>query len=308
MIFEVRNRALIKKTIFTTNGVENKNSALKDWVDFSRSSLPDFNIKFSKFIDWQNLEAEKALYSQGQYTLDDKYSDLKVEYKVWKRMDANARQKHTRLYWNQKVRTSDNAISFESKKSDVMEEKLSEKTVSAAAGSDETDSDHGNQSLDTKPCPLDHVDPDNLSDSISVPRERVRNIAKKARQLLNEENVIVDAPGVSNTKIVASQTKHRPYFVEYGYKNGKITCKYAMYKRSEFCSHALAVACSLNLTSNFLQWRTKKKVDLNLTALVKWDAPKSGNKGGVVGTRKRKGGRSTGVEPDEVVNPFGLFL
>jgi hypothetical protein len=60
----------------------------------------------------------------------------------------------------------------------------------------------------------------------------------------------------------------------------------------------------LNLTSNFLQWRTKKKVDLNLTALVKWDAPKSGNKGGVVGTRKRKGGRSTGVEPDEVVNPF----
>jgi hypothetical protein len=89
---------------------------------------------------------------------------------------------------------------------------------------------------------------------------------------LNEENVIVDAPGVSNTKIVASQTKHRPYFVEYGYKNGKITCECAMYKGSEFCSHALAVACSLNLTSNFLQWRTKKKVDLNLTALVKWDA------------------------------------
>jgi hypothetical protein len=27
-----------------------------------------------------------------------------------------------------------------------------------------------------------------------VPRETVRNIAKKARQLLNEENVIVDAP------------------------------------------------------------------------------------------------------------------
>jgi hypothetical protein len=58
-----------------------------------------------------------------------------------------------------------------------------EKTVSAAAGSDEKDSDHGNQSLDTKPCSLDHVDPDNLSDSISVPREMVRNIAKKARQL-----------------------------------------------------------------------------------------------------------------------------
>ena len=140
-----------------------------------------------------------------------------------------------------------------------------------------------------------------------MPRETVRNIAKKARQRLNEENVIVDAPGVSNTKIVASQTKHRPYFVEYGYKNGKITCECAMYKGSEFCSHALAVACSLNLTSNFLQWRTKKKVDVNLTALAKGDALKSGNKGGVVGTRKRKGGRSTGVEPDEVVNPFGLF-
>ena len=146
---------------------------------------------------------------------------------------------------------------------------------------------------------------DILSDSISVPRETVRNIAKKARQRLNEENVIIDAPGVSNTKIVASQTKHRPYFVEYGYKNGKITCECAMYKGSEFCSHALAVACSLNLTSNFLQWRTKKKVDVNLTALVKGDAPKSGNKGGVVRTRKRKGGHSTGVEPDEVVNPFG---
>ena len=114
-------------------------------------------------------------------------------------MDANARQKYTRLYWNQKVRTSDNAISFESKKSDVMEEKLSEKTARAAAGSDETESDHGNQSVDTKPCPLDHVDLDILSDSISVPRETVRNIAKKARQLLNEENVIVDAPGVSTT-------------------------------------------------------------------------------------------------------------
>ena len=65
---------------------------MKDWVDFSRSSLHDFNIKFSKFTDWQNLEEEKALYSQGQYTLDDQYSDLKVEYNVWKRMDANARQ------------------------------------------------------------------------------------------------------------------------------------------------------------------------------------------------------------------------
>jgi len=38
---------------------------------------------------------------------------------------------------------------------------------------------------------------------------------------------------------------------------------------------------------------------------VKGDAPISGNKGGVVGTRKRKGDRSTGVEPDKVVNPFG---
>ena len=65
------------------------------------------------------------------------------------------------------------------------------------------------------------------------------------------------------------------------------------------------MACSLNLTSKFLQWRTQKIVDLNLTALVKGDAPKSGNKGRGVGTRKRKGGRSTGVEPDEVVNPFG---
>lgn len=81
MIFEVQNRALIKKMIFTTNDVESNNLALKYWVDFSRSSLLDFNIKFSKLIDWQNLEAEKALYSQGQYTLDDKYSDLRVEYK-----------------------------------------------------------------------------------------------------------------------------------------------------------------------------------------------------------------------------------
>jgi hypothetical protein len=60
--------------------------------------------------------------------------------------------------------------------SDVMEEKLSEKTARAAAGSDETESDHGNQSVDTKPCPLDHVDLDILSDSISVPRETVRNL------------------------------------------------------------------------------------------------------------------------------------
>ena len=45
IIFEVRNRALIKKTIFTTNGFESKNPALKDWVDFSRSSLPDFQYQ-----------------------------------------------------------------------------------------------------------------------------------------------------------------------------------------------------------------------------------------------------------------------
>ena len=93
--------------------------------------------------------------------------------------------------------------------------------------------------------------------------------------------------------------------MEYGYKNGKVTCECAMYKGAEFCSHALAVACSENSTSDFLQWRTKKKVDLNLTALVKGEAPKSGEKGGVIGTRKRKGGRATGIEPDEVVNPFG---
>ena len=51
--------------------------------------------------------------------------------------------------------------------------------------------------------------------------------------------------------------------------------------------------------------KEKSRFEFNCTQVVKGDAPKSGNKGVVVGTRKRKGGHSTGVEPDEVVNPFG---
>ena len=89
----------------------------------------------------------------------------------------------------------------------------------------------------------------------------------RKRQLLNEENVIVDAPGVSNTKIAASQTKHWPYFVEYGYKNGNIICECAMYKGSDFLFSCACCGLFIEFTSNFLQWRTKKKVDLNLTAL-----------------------------------------
>jgi len=71
--------------------------------------------------------------------------------------------------------------------------------------------------------------------------EQLEWIWEKAKKLLNTEGSICNAPGMSYTMCVASETNNRPHFVSKTKKEG-IACDNAClaWKEQRLCSHTLA--------------------------------------------------------------------
>ena len=64
MLFSIRTRALLGSPPrkYTNNGNESVNSTIKSWVEFKKSSWPQFVEKLQQLVEIQLKEAGKAIY------------------------------------------------------------------------------------------------------------------------------------------------------------------------------------------------------------------------------------------------------
>ena len=69
---------------------------------------------------------------------------------------------------------------------------------------------------------------------------------------------------------VLSQSGDSPNFVKV-YNNAKVTCNCRNYKPKKICAHAISVAESLGILSEFVAWYRKQKVPTNLTSVATLD-------------------------------------
>lgn len=85
MIAPVREAAQLGSPpkAYTDNANESKNFVLKDWVDFSKNTIPAFIAELRSFVQQSLVEAERAVYGAGEYYLSDEFKHLEVGGNIW---------------------------------------------------------------------------------------------------------------------------------------------------------------------------------------------------------------------------------
>jgi len=111
--------------------------------------------------------------------------------------------------------------------------------------------------------------PPDKSDIISLATDYILSLWNKAKGLLNTTNGVCNAPGMENTKCVASESGGRPGLVSRSMK-GLLQCDQDClgWKAQRICSHVLAAAESMGSLAEFLKCYNGKRTIPNLTAAV----------------------------------------
>ena len=114
---------------------------------------------------------------------------------------------------------------------------------------------------------------------------------KKGERLLSSRDAILPAPSTDKSSkafSVLSQSGDSPNVVKV-YNNAKVTCNCRNYKPRKICAHAISVAESLGILSEFVAWSRKQKLPTNLTSVATLDTnvKTSGRKQGAA-KRQRK--------------------
>lgn len=68
--------------MYTDNANESKNFVLKDWVDFSKNTIPAFIAELRSFVQQSVTEADRAVYGAGEYYLSEEFKHLEVRVKI----------------------------------------------------------------------------------------------------------------------------------------------------------------------------------------------------------------------------------
>ena len=63
---------------YADNANESANFVLKDWVDFSKNSIPDFIAELRSFTQQKLAEAERAVYGAEEFYLAEEFKYLEV--------------------------------------------------------------------------------------------------------------------------------------------------------------------------------------------------------------------------------------
>ena len=98
MIRPVRERAQLgtPPVKFTNNPNESSNNVVKHWTGFKKNSWPAFIQKLQKLVESQPSEADKAIYSAGEYYLSSELSYYQVDAVKWHHMSTAQRKAHLR--------------------------------------------------------------------------------------------------------------------------------------------------------------------------------------------------------------------
>ena len=78
--------------IFTTNGCESLNAAIKRKVDYKESDWPQFNENMKQMVESQREEIIRAISGRGKYSLKPEFSHYGVATQQWIKMRPDQRQ------------------------------------------------------------------------------------------------------------------------------------------------------------------------------------------------------------------------
>ena len=79
-------------TIYTTNGFESINAAIKRKVNYKESEWPQFNDQMKEFATHQQEEIIRSLSRRGQYRLKPEFSHYGVSNQEWLKMRSDQRR------------------------------------------------------------------------------------------------------------------------------------------------------------------------------------------------------------------------
>lgn len=79
-------------TIYTTNGSESINAAIKRKVNYKESEWPQFNDQMKEFATHQQEEIIRSLSGRGQYRLKPEFSHYGVSNLEWLKMRSDQRR------------------------------------------------------------------------------------------------------------------------------------------------------------------------------------------------------------------------
>ena len=195
-----------------------------------------FCLKMRELIDEQQKDIEKAFAMDcGPYQVTENYKHFMKQPSERVKMGCIAREKH--LHKISRV-TSDDLVMSNSQ--------------SVAEISFSSDMD------------IENLKPISISlEQSGLSHQMFSSIWKKASQLISQKDMIVDAPGCDNVKVVASYSSSQPHFV----RIFQTTCDCQNNSSLALCSHA--VADSQNCLRKLLDWYNKTKLSANLWTLSK---------------------------------------
>ena len=253
MIASVRQRAGLgcPPAKYTTNRNESMNRGAKDHANYCRSSWVQLNNNMFDLVTDQLKEVERAVYGMGEYTFKTNYKKLMLPSQVWFMKTPEQRQQHLCKVFET------HSIPFQTR--------------------------NESESTSTSSTVLS-VHPER-SGITTLPADMLTSMWKKAERLLKDPNGICDAPGMINSKCVASETGGKPHVVTLN-KQGLPICDDSClgWKSQKICSHVLAAAEVMGSLERFLQ---SYKGSNNYTAVVSHGLSKS--VGSKPGKTKRKG-------------------
>ena len=251
---------------FFTNASECVNSIIKVKVDYKSNELPQFITKLRELSAEQEREVEKAVIRRGKYRLRSQYKKLEVNESKWFSMSQEQRMGHLKKLCKTKVSNVDNpdAIAHHSDITpNVMQDNNSPSSISREL------------------MPVAH--------NINLPTAAIEGIARKASDILNTADGIVQAPGYGNDAVmVLSKSGKMPHLVTVK-KNGGMACdkECPQYQSASLCSHVVAAAKFRRKFKDFVaSYKVSRKP--NLTKLVTCDMPKGRGKKGGRAPPKRK--------------------
>ena len=265
-------------SIFTTNGSESINAAIKRKVDHKESDWPQFNEQIKNLVRSQHEEVTRALSQRGKYILKPEYAHYGVTTQEWMKMRPDQRQNIIEGF--QKATLKVSVTSFKKATTPSSCTEVAMPCNSATVGED---SIHGQEPISTVTLQTDLSISADDAGITTIPLVTLNAMWTKAVELLSTSNAITAAPGNQEKAcMVISYSQVAPHLIRVE-SDGQYVCdsNCQQWVSSQLCSHTLAAA-ERNGDLSFLEWYTRYAESPNISMLAMSNLPRG---------RGRKGGR-----------------
>ena len=213
---------------FYNNVPESVNAQIKRAVNFKENEMSKFCQEMSVLLVRQKEDVESAIINHRPYRVAQKFSKLELSPDQWFKKNSQQKEAYVKKFHDAKM-----------------------SVLSIDSSPTQPSTSTGNQEMQQREISTDLV---SLGITSASPTT-LKNIAEKAKVLLNASNAIVHAPNRTGEQayVVESETMAKPHYVSF-VNNGKVTCTDCPgWKAFKICSHSLAVAEKMGRTADYVK-------------------------------------------------------